>query len=160
MIERCDMETQAGSHCQRHGLHLTPQALSLSHSLNPAMAFSSSASFCGICTIIMNISSPNALVYSLLTIIHSLNAGLLRAHGGTEASHQEKSMLLSHWHTVALKHNVGFCVRAKLCWSGWFKKKRSEKSVFGSRRTSNAHSFLCNRKFDSTVGQNAFKCDN
>lgn len=28
MIERCDMETQAGSHCQRHGLHLTPQALS------------------------------------------------------------------------------------------------------------------------------------
>ena len=28
MIERCDMETQAGSHCQRHGSHLTPQALS------------------------------------------------------------------------------------------------------------------------------------
>lgn len=86
MIERCDMETQAGSHCQRHGLHLTPQALSLSlsHSSN---GFHSSASFCGICTIIMNISSPNALVYSLLIIIHSLNAGLLRAHGGTEASH-------------------------------------------------------------------------
>jgi len=28
MIERCDMETRAGSHCQRHGLHLTPRALS------------------------------------------------------------------------------------------------------------------------------------
>lgn len=44
MIERCDMETQAGSHCQRHGSHLTPQALSLSlsHSRN---GFLFSASF-------------------------------------------------------------------------------------------------------------------
>lgn len=41
MIERCDMETQAGSHCQRHGSHLTPQALSLSLSLTLEMAFSS-----------------------------------------------------------------------------------------------------------------------
>lgn len=28
MIECCDMETQAGSHCRRHGLHLTLPALS------------------------------------------------------------------------------------------------------------------------------------
>lgn len=39
-------------------------------------------------------------------------------------------MLLSHWHTVALKHNGGSCVRAKLSWSGWFqKKKKKEKEV-------------------------------
>lgn len=45
MIERCDMETQAGSHCQRHGLHLTLQALSPSHSLTPAMAFTPRLAF-------------------------------------------------------------------------------------------------------------------
>lgn len=32
-------------------------------------------------------------------------------------------MLLSHWHTVALKHNGGFCVRADLGVDGLKKKK-------------------------------------